>query len=440
MRAAVVLLIIFGSLPYCLIRPWVGVMVFSWISYMNPHRYAWGFVRSFPVALIVALITLVGLVTTKDRNSIPRDQALILMGLLWVLFLITTFFAINQNDAWAQLNQISKIFLMIYVSIVLVNDPGKLRCLLMVIALSLGLIGLKGGIWAITSGGSHRVYGPAGTFVGDNNDLALALNMALPLLLYLGKDEPRQWLKVLLKTCFVMSIVAIIFTYSRGGFLALGIVSVLLMIKAKYKSLAVITVALGSILAIWLVPSQWGDRMNTIQAYEQDGSAMGRINAWRMAWNLALDRPLIGGGFEAFTPQMFRKYAPEPDNVHDAHSNYFEMLGEQGFIGLGLYLLLIASCIIRLRFFKSRVRNDPALQWAQYYPDMLQVSILAYVVGGAFLGRAYFDMFYQLVGAIVILNVLIAPVVVRSANGIVMAPARSPLKLPLASPVRSVRG
>ena len=428
MRAAVVLLIIFGSLPYCLSRPWVGVLVFSWISYMNPHRYAWGFIRGFPVALIVALATMIGLVATKDKSSLPKDNALILMGLLWLLFVFTTYFAINQRDAWPHLNENSKIFLMIFVSVILINSATKLRYLLLIMALSLGLIGLKGGIWAILSGGAHRVYGPAGTFVGDNNDLALALNMALPLLLYLSKDEPRPWLKLLLKTTFVMSIVAIIFTYSRGGFLALGLVSFLLMIKAKYKSLAVITLGIGSLMAMWIVPAKWGDRMNTIQTYEEDGSAMGRINAWKMAWNLALDRPLTGGGFETFTPQVFRIYAPNPDSVHDAHSNCFEMLGEQGFIGLGLYLLLIASCIIRLRFLKSRIRRDPALQWAQHYPDMLQVSIFAYVLGGAFLGRAYFDMFYQLVGAMVILNRLVDPVVVNSSKSVATYPARAALR------------
>ena len=428
MRATAILLIIFGSLPYCLGRPWVGVLVFSWISYMNPHRYAWGFIRSFPLALIVALATMVGLVATKDKSSLPKDNALILMALLWLLFVFTTYFAINQSDAWSHLNQISKIFLMIYVSVILINDAMKLRYLLLVMGLSLGLIGLKGGIWALLSGGVHRVYGPAGTFIGDNNDLALALNMALPLLLYLSKDEPRRWLKLLLRTTFVMSIVAIIFTYSRGGFLALAFVSFLLMIKAKHKSLAVVTLAIGSLMAMWIVPSKWGDRMNTIQTYEEDSSAMGRINAWKMAWNLALDRPLTGGGFETFTPGVFKIYAPNPDNVHDAHSNYFEMLGEQGFIGLGLYLLLIASCIIRLRFLKSRIRSEPALQWAQYYPDMLQVSVFAYVVGGAFLGRAYFDMFYQLIGAMVILNRLVAPVTVNSAKSFASKPNRVALR------------
>jgi len=83
------------------------------------------------------------------------------------------------------------------------------------------------------------------------------------------------------------------------------------------------------------------------------------------------------------------------------------MLGEQGFIGLGLYLLLIGTCVFRLRILKNRVKQNPDLKWAQHYPDMLQVSIFAYCLGGAFLGRAYFDMFYQLVGTVVILGRLV---------------------------------
>jgi putative inorganic carbon (hco3(-)) transporter len=404
MRGTVVLIIIFGSLPYCLTQPWIGVLVFSWISYMNPHRYAWGAVQTFPVAMIVAITTLVGLAITRDKAPIPRDSSLFLMLLLWLMFCVSTIFAIDQTEALAQLIQTSKIFLMIFVSIILINDAKKLRYLFLIIALSLGLIGIKGGIWAILSGGSQRVYGPAGTFIGDNNDLALALNMGLPMLFYLSKDESRRWLKLLLKFAFALNIVAIVFTYSRGGFLALALVLFLLMIKAKYKSMAVITLSMGCVLGLWLIPAKWTDRMNTIQTYEEDRSAMGRINAWHMAWNLALDRPFTGGGFEAFTPTTFRMYAPNPKDYHDAHSNYFEMLAEQGFIGLGLYLLLIASCIIKLRIFKSRVLHDADLRWARHYPDMLQVSMMAYILGGAFLGRAYFDLFYHLIGASVVLN------------------------------------
>jgi probable O-glycosylation ligase (exosortase A-associated) len=408
MRGTLVLIIVIGSLPKCLFQPWIGVLMFSWISFMNPHKYAWGPARSFPVALVVAIATLVGLAMTRDKQRLPIDRLTVFLLLLWLVFVISTLFAINQQMAWPHLIETSKILLMIFVSMLLINDQRKLRYLFLVVAFSLGLIGLKGSLFAIMSGGAHRVYGPEGTFIGDNNDLALALNMALPLMFYLWKSEKKLWVRTALKISFVMSIVATIFTYSRGGFLALGVVGFMLMIKARHKALAVIMLGLAIVIGTLVVPTQWSNRMGTIKTYEQDQSALGRLNAWATAWNLAVDRPFFGGGFQVFfVRDVFRKYAPDPSDVRDVHSSYFEMLGEQGFVGLGLYLALISTMLMGLTSLKWRLRRSPEMEWAQYYPDMLQVSLFAYIIGGAFLGRAYFDLFYQLVAATVVLKTLV---------------------------------
>jgi probable O-glycosylation ligase (exosortase A-associated) len=408
MRGTLVLLIIIGSLPKCLVQPWIGVLMFSWISFMNPHKYAWGPARSFPVALVVAIATLVGLALTRDKQMLPKDKLTIFMVFLWMVFVMTTPFAINQTGAWSQLIETSKIFLMIFVSMILINDRRKLRYLLLTVAFSLGLIGAKGGLFAMTIGGGNRVYGPEGTFIGDNNDLALALNMALPMMFYLWKTETNSWIKLLLRISFMMSIIAVIFTYSRGGFLALGVVGFLLMVKARHKSLAILMLGAGVLIGSFFIPSQWGERMGTIKTYEQDGSATGRLNAWATAWNLALDRPLIGGGFQVFfVRDVFVRYAPDPRDIRDVHSSYFEMLGEQGFIGLGLYLSLLGMTLTSLMALKRQLRRNPEIEWAQNYPDMLQVSLLAYMVGGAFLGRAYFDLLYQTIAVVVILKKLV---------------------------------
>jgi probable O-glycosylation ligase (exosortase A-associated) len=182
----------------------------------------------------------------------------------------------------------------------------------------------------------------------------------------------------------------------------------MLLIKAKYKALAVITLFVGVLALAVLVPQQWTDRMDTIkQGEEQDASAHGRVNAWRAAINIALHRPLTGGGFQVFVPWIFERYAPEPWNFHDVHSNYFEMLGEQGFIGLGLYMALLFYSLLTASNLKRHIRRNPKLLWAQHFPDMLQVAILAYMLGGTFLGRAYFDLYYHLVVSIVILKGLV---------------------------------
>ena len=99
MRGTLLFIIILGSLPFVLQQPWIGVLMFSWISYMNPHKYAWGAIRSFPVAMVVAVVTLIGMLATKDKQRLRKDPANLLVLGLWIIFVITTVFAFNQDDA-----------------------------------------------------------------------------------------------------------------------------------------------------------------------------------------------------------------------------------------------------------------------------------------------------------------------------------------------------
>jgi probable O-glycosylation ligase (exosortase A-associated) len=157
--------------------------------------------------------------------------------------------------------------------------------------------------------------------------------------------------------------------------------------------------------AVAFMPDKWTERMDTINTYEEDGSVQGRFNAWWMAYNLAKDRP-IGGGFEVITPELFARYAPHPEDLHAAHSIYFQVLGEHGFVGLGLYLLLglmtwrAGSWIVR------NATRQPEYQWASSLATMIQVSLIGFSVGGAFLSLLYFDVPYYLMAAMAITRVL----------------------------------
>jgi hypothetical protein len=118
MRGTLLFVIILGSLPLALQQPWLGVLVYSWISYMNPHKYAWGAIRTFPVAMVVVVVTLIGMLATKDKRRLSSDPANLLVLALWIMFVITTPFAFNQADAWLQLDKVSKILLMNFVTII----------------------------------------------------------------------------------------------------------------------------------------------------------------------------------------------------------------------------------------------------------------------------------------------------------------------------------
>ena len=156
------------------------------------------------------------------------------------------------------------------------------------------------------------------------------------------------------------------------------------------------------------MPEQWSERMDTIGTYQEDASAMGRINAWTMAYNLAMDRPLVGGGFEIYDLKTFERYAPVPTDVHAAHSVYFQALGEHGWVGLGLYLLLGLftwhSCSWILR--NTKERDD--LKWAYHLAAMSKVSVIGFAVGGAFLSLLYFDVPYYLMSAIVVTRLIVS--------------------------------
>ena len=154
--------------------------------------------------------------------------------------------------------------------------------------------------------------------------------------------------------------------------------------------MAIAVVIMGSVM-----PQEWYTRMNTINTYQDDPSAQGRINAWYTAFNVSKDR-ITGGGFEMFQPATFAQYAPDPSNVHDVHSIYFQIMGEHGFIGFGLFMLLGLMAWVRAQQTIKRCKEDPDMKWAADLSAMLQVSLLGYAAGGAFLGMAYFDLPYHM--------------------------------------------
>jgi probable O-glycosylation ligase (exosortase A-associated) len=403
-RDIVVTAIVIAYLPVSLARPWVGVLLWSWIGYMNPHRLAWGFAYDMPFAQMAAVVTLAGYVFTREKYPLPRTREVLFLLLLWAVFLLSTLAAFYPTEAWGHLVKVSKILLMTFMTILLCRDARKVQALLWVIALSIGFFGLKGGIWAISTGGTNQVLGPAGSFFEGNTEVGLALNMILPLLLFLRRRTARPWLRHFLLAMFGFSIVAILVTYSRGALLGLAVVVVLLFMKSRTKLIALVLLAVALPLAASTLPDYWFERMQTIETYEHDPSARGRLTAWRVAYQIALDHPFLGGGFRTFTRDVFARYGV-PTSL-DAHSIYFQVLGEHGFTGLAVYLALIVSTMLSLRRLARAVPADPALGWIPECARMLEASLAGYLVSGAFLSLSYIDLYYHLVAVTIILKAL----------------------------------
>jgi len=407
MRDIVLTVVFFSILPFVFTRPYIGIYLWTWLGMMNPHRQTWGFAYDMPFALLTALVTLFAMFISGGPKRIPwtRETIVLLVLNLWMLF--TTFFAFYPVEAWGQWNnKIWKIQLMIYVTLMLIDTRQKLDWLVWVIVFSLGFYGVKGGIFTIVTGGAYHVQGPPRSFIGGNNEMGLALIMTIPLMRYLLLQTRNFWLHQGMTIAMLLTGIATIGTQSRGALLGMLAMGTFLWMKSRNKlfTLLLILAVAGSVVAI--MPQAWYDRMATIETYQQDNSAMARINAWWMAFNLAKDR-VTGGGFETFREHVYMLYAPNPNMVPDAHSIYFEILGEHGFIGLAIYLLLAWFTWNTGSRIKRMVKHSQETKWAADLASMLQVSLVGYASGGAFLGLAYFDLYYTLIAVMVICKVLV---------------------------------
>jgi probable O-glycosylation ligase (exosortase A-associated) len=179
-----------------------------------------------------------------------------------------------------------------------------------------------------------------------------------------------------------------------------------LWVKSPKKIVVGLLIATLLPIGMMSMPDKWTQRMETINTYQQDDSAMGRINAWWMAYHMALDRPL-GGGFEIYNRTAFGMYAPVPTDVHAAHSIYFQALGEHGFIGLGLYLLLALLTWRKGAWIVKQAAKRDDLKWAANIATMLQVSMVGFATGGAFLSLLYYDVPYYLTAIMISLGCIV---------------------------------
>lgn len=408
MRDLILTAFVFGTIPFILRNPFYGLLMWVWLGIMNPHRLTWGFAYSLPFAQVIAICTLVAmLLHAKKLYRLPNDRVTITLVLFIAWLCVSPLFAFNPAAEFELWSRAIKVQAMVVAALLIVGNRDQLHKLVWVLALSVGFFGIKGGLFTIATGGSHRVWGPSGSFIADNNQLALAIIMSIPLFRYLQLHSENKWVKRGCLAAMMLSAASALGSQSRGGFLALAAMGLFLWTKSRQKGLIAILLVLAIPAVLLFMPESWFERMSSIQTYDQDASAMGRINAWWAAWNLAVDRFPIGGGFGMWTASVFQLYAPDPSVVFVAHSIYFHILGDHGFIGLVLFLLVFGFSWMNGNWIVSRTKNKPELLWARDLAAMCQVSLVGYAVGGAFLSLTYFDLPYYIVVILIVLRIIV---------------------------------
>jgi probable O-glycosylation ligase (exosortase A-associated) len=205
---------------------------------------------------------------------------------------------------------------------------------------------------------------------------------------------------------FSLCILAVLGSNSRGGFLALFVLGVWYWVTSPRKLVSAIFLAVVATGVVHFAPDRWFDRIATIKEAGDDQSFMGRVAAWKVSVNIANDHPFFGSGFDAtqvsaiwdqykYTPNFVDIEIPASINFKAAHSNYFQVMGDLGYVGLMLFLALLASAFITRWQIKGLVRRLPANQaWASDLSTAITLSLVAYMAGGAGVSLAYFELVY----------------------------------------------
>lgn len=416
MRGFLLLLIIVGSVPCILVRPQFGVLMWFLVSLMNVHQYTWGFAAEVRPALIVGLSTIVAWLASRDSKVPPASRVVVVLGILTFWMTIAAIFAIHPDVAIPKWEEYIKILLMTFVTICIVQSRERINQLVWIVVISIGFYGVKGGIFTLLTHGDYRVWGPPDTFIADNNALACALIMILPLMNHLRSNSQNRWIRYGLWASMALTVIAILGSYSRGALLGLMVMSAFLAFKTRHRvATAIITVGVIGVALVFL-PQQWYERMQSIETYQHDESALGRFDAWKFAYRLALDHPITGGGYSIGTDaNLFHHYVPTAPVNRAAHSIYFQVLGEMGFVGLGIYLMLLlasyraASNVLRI------AQRSPDLAWARSLAAMVQVSVVGFSAAGAFLSLGFYDLYYAVVAIIAVTELVVRRVVTESS-------------------------
>lgn len=409
--------VIVALLALAVARPFVGVLAWSWISFMNPHREGWGFVQTMPWAMMAFLATVLGCLIAREPRRFPRNAVIVLLMVFAVWVTVTSLAGIGPPlSRWGMWDKTVKVIAGLLLTAAMLTDRRRIDALVWLMAISLGFYGVKGGIFTLTTGGGYVVLGPPDTMIGDRNHLAVALLVGLPLMNYLRLQARHHIVRLVLVFAMVTTLIAAVGTQSRGALVALIATGGVFWLRSSGKIISGIAIVVAVAGVIAFMPDSWVERMSTIRDFQQDESAMGRITIWRAALALGFARPLLGGGFQAIYSQPIVDMVAPGVQARATHSIWLEVIADHGFPGFAIWLGILGAGIWYSLRIARLTKGRPEVRWAYDLARMSQVSATAYMAGGSLLSLSYWDFFWTLL------------VLLGATHGLVAAAAGQPAR------------
>jgi len=411
---------LFGLLALGLRRPFLFVLAYAYVDIVSPQRLCYYLLNSLPVSLICFVLALGGWLIVDVRRGLriaPRQWIMILL-LAWAYF--TTANADFPVEAAGKWDWVWKALVFAIFLPLTLRTKLRIEALVLYMVLCAASIIITGGIKTALSGGG---YGALNLMIDSNTGLyegstisAVAIAI-IPVILWLarfGTIFPPNWRvrTFAIALCFACLLIPI-GTEARTGLICILALGMLTLRATKKRALYLTLIGIAGLVALPLLPSSFSNRMNTIEGYQSDSSASTRLAVWAWTWDYVQHHPL-GGGFEAYRQNRIAINLSEKQDIGGAdmisasvqtdkgrayHSAYFEMLGEQGFPGFFLWLLLHATGLIAMERLRRRYMGaggDDA--WIEPLATALQHGQIIYLVGALFVGIAFQPFIFMLIG------------------------------------------
>jgi O-antigen ligase len=402
-------------------RPFVWVLAYLYIDILSPQKISWFLLASLPISLIAFVLAFIGwlLLDPKTESRFTLRQGLI--AVLLVYCGITTMFAdfpeaAAEKWAWVWKALVFALFLPLTL-----RTRLRIESAALVMVLTVGAIVIAGGIKTIAGGGGYgtlRLFVPENAGLYEGSTLSMVAIAIVPLVWWLarhGTIYPKGKMVTLFALALTFACLLIpIGTETRTGLLCIGLLAVLALRSAKRRVLYIGAMGALALVAVPFLPDSFTDRMEKIEGHKTDQSASTRVAVWMWTLDYAKDHP-FGGGFDAYRGNRIKVETHTVEGTDNNlsvdvtetfdqgrayHSSYFEMLGEQGWPGLFLWLWLQALGLWQMERIrrKWKRRTGPGETWQAPLANALQQAQLIYLAGSLFVGIAYQPFIFMLIG------------------------------------------
>jgi putative inorganic carbon (hco3(-)) transporter len=410
LRDSLFLLAMLGIAILALGRIDLCIALWAWVTLLDPNYWVYSFASMIHYNKVAAGLTIISILISKEKKKFHLHSASIILIFFLFIVAVSQFSALSENPTgWEILDKFSKMVLLNLLIVNFMRSRLRIHTLALSICLGVGCFAVISALKFIVSGGAHIVLGTPN--LGDNNGVALIVLMTIPILAFLRTEFESWWMRHSVLGVMVLFVVCVVATNSRGGFVGLVVLSLSGFASSRHKLRYIIAIAFAGAILSQVVPDRLTHRIQSIESADQDSSFMGRVIAWKLSTLIALDHPFFGGGPHAlqvqsvwtvYTNNFSRlSFIPtnEPDvTPHAAHSIYFEVLGDTGFLGLLTFVCLIVSGFRTGSRIIVMARDHPQLHWAKGLAEKLRLSLLVFVVSGAALSATYQDLTFIVLG------------------------------------------